>query len=99
MILPVYSILVRPYPKYCIHLWGIPAQEGCLEQTQERAMKVIRGLEQFFYEDRLKEMGLEKRMLQGDLIAAFQFIKGPDKRDGRRFLSGPVVTGQVIVLN
>jgi len=51
---------------------------------------MIRGMEHLSYEDRLREMRLlspEKRRLQGDLISAFQYLKGAYRKDGDNIFS------------
>ena len=61
-----------------------------LEQVERRVRKMIKGVEHLSYEDRLREWGLfslEKRRLQGDLIAVFWYLKGTCKKDGDKLFS------------
>ena len=54
-----------------------------MELVQRRATKIIGGLQHFFYEKWLRELGLfslEKRRLWGDITVAFQYLKGACKQ-------------------
>ena len=57
----------------------------------KREVICFRGLEHLSHEERLRDLGLfslERRRLRGDLIVAFQYLKGAYKQEGERLFTG-----------
>ena len=81
LIVPLYKAIVRPHLEYSPYL---RKDIDMLEKIQRRATKLIPGLRDLRYEERLKECGLttlETRRLRGDQIEVFKILNGYENID------------------
>ena len=89
-IMQLYKSLVRPHLEYCVQARRAYLTQDIemLEKVQRRATKMVYGLNDLTYEQRLRRLGiitLKTHRLRGDLIEVFKIIKGLDKVDYLKF--------------
>ena len=82
----LYTTYIRPHLEYCIQAWSLHLAKdiACPENVQRRATKLVPGLCNKSYEERLKFLGLttlEKRRIRGDMIETFKIITGRESVD------------------
>jgi len=80
----LYCAYVRPHLEYCIQAWSPSYEKDCwlLERVQKRATKMVNGISNLAYEERLKKLNmfsLRYRRLRGDLIEVFKFVNGLER--------------------
>ena len=85
-----YKAIVRPHLEYRIQAWSpyLRKDIDMLEKIPRRATKLIPGLIDLRYEERLKECGLttlETRRLRGDQIEVFKILNGYENIDSNIF--------------
>ena len=89
VILTLYNTLVRPHLEYWVQLWETHFKKDIetLEKVQRRATRLIPCIRDRSYKDlrMVNLFRLSKRKLGGDLIEAFNFIKGINKVNYKLF--------------
>ena len=88
----VYNTYIRPYLEYCVQAWSPYYAKDILmlQKVQCRATKLVIGLKEFTYEERLTQLKLyrlEERRLQGVLIETFKLLTGKENIDPDQFFN------------
>ena len=82
--------LVRPRLEFCVQAWCpyLRKDRAMIERIQRRATKLIEGLRNMSYSERLPHTGLismKKRRVRGDLMQVFKMLLIKDRVDLNNF--------------
>ena len=104
VIVKVYKTLIRPHVEYCTQAWAPVARHGNwnfilkLEGIQRKITRIINGLGDLSYKQRLETLGLTtllERRMRGDLIETFKILN--DKNNyGKDFFNVSSRTGNLL---
>jgi len=80
-IISLYKTLVRLHIEYCSTIWSPHDDKDIklVESVQQRATKLVIGMQGFTYNDRLKQLGLmrlERGRVRSDLIETYKIMNG-----------------------
>ena len=87
----LFNGYVKPHLEYCVQVWSpyLKKDRECLEKVQRRATKLVKGLKNKPYPERLALLhtsSLVKRRLRGDLIQVYRIMSGIDKVNMEHFI-------------
>ena len=82
----LFTTYVRPHLEYNIQAVGPYMRQNfeALEKVQQRATKLVRGIQHLSYQERLRKLGLmsiEDRLSRGDMIETYKILTGKVKID------------------
>ena len=73
--MPLYKAIVRPHLEYCIQAWSSYLRKDIdMHEKIQRATKLIPGLRDLRYEERLKECGLIVRRNIGQIALYVELL-------------------------
>ena len=87
MIVPLYKAIVRPHLEYCIQAWSpyLRKDIDMLEKIQRRATKLIPGLRDLRYEERMWTYNTRNAKIKGGQIEVFKILNGYENIDSNIF--------------
>ena len=79
----LYKSLIRPHLEYASVIWSpkFKSDRDAIEKVQKRATRLVSGISQLPYEQRLRILGLptlQYRRKRADIVQTFKIIKGID---------------------
>ncbi len=86
----IYKTYIRTHLEYAVQAWCPYNEEDIktIKNVQRRATKLVVGLRNVTYEDRLRRLkipSMRERQLRGDLVETFKILNGYSKVDSNIF--------------